>query len=96
MLLGPALDGVPGLVHVAGLALVGVGPPPVERRELPQLVFLPAQLALRPLQVHPGGEVFHFFGQPGRLPPRRLVPLFGLSRPPGGQPERGVVLRQFL
>src|SRR5215213_4632065 len=95
LLLGATVDGLPGLVHVAGLALVGVGLSPVVRRELPQLLLLLAQLPLRPLQILAAGEVFEVLSELGDLPPRRLVLLFGFVDPLRSQPVRGVILRRL-
>src|SRR5215207_387378 len=71
VLLRATVDGLPGLVHVPGLLLVGVDPSPVMRRELPQLVLLFAQLPLRPLQVLAAREGFEILREPGGFFPHR-------------------------
>ena len=78
-LLRAAVDGLPRLVDVLGLALVGVGLPPVERRELSQLLLLLAQLAFGPLQVLASEQVLELFRQPGGLFLHSLERLLGLS-----------------
>jgi hypothetical protein len=95
MLLGAAVDGLPRLVHVPSLALVGLGLSPVVRRKLPQLLLALAQLALRPLQVLAAEEVLDLFGELGGFRLRCYVRLFGFACTLGSGPVVAVILRRL-
>jgi hypothetical protein len=80
VVLGSAVYGLAGLVHVLRLALVGGRPSPVRGGELLELLLLPAQLELPLLQVLAAGDVIELLGEPPALGERLLVPLLGLAQ----------------
>jgi len=95
VVLGPAVYGLAGLVHVLCLALAGRSPAPMGGGELLELLLLLAQLALPLPQILAAGDLLQLPDQSPRLRERLLVPCPCLAQLLLGQPVRLVIGREI-